>query len=244
MAGECEDTKSRLLTAAGELFAERGFEGATARQICDRAGVNLAAINYHFKSKEQLYIEAVKAAAPVFHEELAELEVKLLETPAEMRRERAAELLKTYIRLLMHHMVGVQVPDWKIKLIMREMLEPTGSCQVFFHQHVQRNFEILMRILNLLLPPSTPQHRRIQTALSIVSQCVHYRMARDIIRKLVPNSDDSTFGPDALATHIIEFVFSALDLAPPFVRQWSGDDCQYQQAMSDDQIAAENEGSR
>ncbi|HPZ83759.1 MAG TPA: TetR family transcriptional regulator, partial [Thermogutta sp.] len=65
MSVEVDDTKSRLLTAAGELFAERGFEGATARQICERAGVNLAAINYHFKSKEQLYIEAVKAAAPV-----------------------------------------------------------------------------------------------------------------------------------------------------------------------------------
>ncbi|MGQ9505724.1 MAG: TetR/AcrR family transcriptional regulator [Thermogutta sp.] len=243
MAGECEDTKSRLLTAAGELFAERGFEGATARQICDRAGVNLAAINYHFKSKEHLYIEAVKAAAPVFHEELAELEVKLLETPTEIRRARAAEFLKTYIRLLMHHMVGVQVPDWKIKLIMREMLEPTSSCQNFFHQHVQRNVEILMRILDLLLPPRTPQHRRMQTALSIIAQCVHYRMARDIVRQLVPNSGDSTFAPDALATHITEFVFSALDLAPPFVRQWEGANPEYQPGESDNQVTATNNQS-
>lgn len=243
MAGDCEDTKSRLLTAAGELFAERGFDGATARQICDRAGVNLAAINYHFKSKEQLYVEAVRAAAPIFHEELAELESELSQTPARITRERAAELLKRYIRLLMRHMVGVEVPDWKVKLIMREMLEPTGSCQEFFRQHVQQSFDILMRIVNLVVPPQTPEHRRFQIALSIVSQCVHYRMARDVIRHLVPNPDDPAFGPDALASHITEFVFSALDLMPPFVRQWCGNDPEYPQEDGESRMAVGTEGN-
>jgi len=244
MTGDCEDTKSRLLTAAGELFAERGFDGATARQICDRAGVNLAAINYHFKSKEQLYVEAVRAAAPIFHEELAELEVELSQSPENMTRERAVELLKRYIRLLMRHMVGVEVPDWKVKLIMREMLEPTGSCQEFFRQHVQRSFEILTRIVSLVVPPRTPEHRRVQIALSIVSQCVHYRMARDVIRHLVPNPDDPAFGPDALASHIIEFVFSALDLMPPFVRQWRSDNPEYQQNDGESRMAAATEGNQ
>jgi len=229
MSVEVDDTKSRLLTAAGELFAERGFEGATARQICERAGVNLAAINYHFKSKEQLYIEAVKAAAPVFHAELAELEVELDQIQEERRRDAAAALLKKYIYLLMHRMVGIHVPDWKVKLIMREMLEPTGGCQEFFRQHVQRGFEILMRIVNLLLPEDTPEHRRIQIGLSIISQCVHYRMARDVIQFLIPRQDDPAFSPDSLAEHIVEFVFSALGLSPPFVRQWERKDCEYRE---------------
>lgn len=242
MPGDAEDTKARLLTAAGELFAERGFDGATARQICDRAGVNLAAINYHFKSKEQLYVEAVRAAAPVFHEELAQLETELTETPEEMKRERAAELLKRYIRLLMHHMVGIHVPEWKVKLIMREMLEPTGSCQEYFRQHVQRSFETLMKIVNPLLPGETPQHRRVQIALSIVSQCVYYRMARDVLSHLIGNPDDPAFGPEALAEHIIEFVFSALELAPPFVRQWRGTDREYEEGDCRTHVAGASDG--
>ena len=50
-------TKARLLEAAGEEFAEKGFELARVRAICERAGANLAAINYHFGDKEQLYVE-------------------------------------------------------------------------------------------------------------------------------------------------------------------------------------------
>jgi AcrR family transcriptional regulator len=58
-----EDPRRRLLEAAGQIFAEKGFEGATVREIKDRAGVNIAAVNYYFQSKERLYIEAVKNAS-------------------------------------------------------------------------------------------------------------------------------------------------------------------------------------
>ena len=47
-------TKERLLAVAGELFAERGFDSVSLRMITDRANVNLASVNYHFGSKEEL----------------------------------------------------------------------------------------------------------------------------------------------------------------------------------------------
>src|SRR3954451_11678639 len=55
-------TKVRLLEAAGGIFAEKGFDCATIRSICERAGANLAAVNYHFGDKEQLYTQAVLEA--------------------------------------------------------------------------------------------------------------------------------------------------------------------------------------
>ena len=51
-------TRTRILDAAEELFMQHGFEGASMRMLTARAGVNLAAINYHFGSKHAL-IEAV-----------------------------------------------------------------------------------------------------------------------------------------------------------------------------------------
>src|SRR6266545_7304469 len=53
-------TRSRLLEAAAEMFAELGFHHATVRQICDRAGTNIASINYHFGDKTGLYTEVVR----------------------------------------------------------------------------------------------------------------------------------------------------------------------------------------
>src|SRR3982750_849200 len=49
------DTKTRILDAAESLFMEHGFEATSLRQLTSAAGVNLAAVNYHFGSKEELF---------------------------------------------------------------------------------------------------------------------------------------------------------------------------------------------
>jgi AcrR family transcriptional regulator len=55
-----DETRRQLLEAAGEVFAEAGFRNATVREICRRAGANIAAINYHFGDKEKLYTEVLR----------------------------------------------------------------------------------------------------------------------------------------------------------------------------------------
>ncbi len=52
-----DDTRTALLAAARELFAEQGYDGASVRAITSRAGANLGAITYHFGSKEELYLD-------------------------------------------------------------------------------------------------------------------------------------------------------------------------------------------
>src|SRR5258708_38634054 len=55
-AETCQDApRQHLLEAAGEVFAEVGFRSATVGEICQRAGANIAAVNYHFGDKETLY---------------------------------------------------------------------------------------------------------------------------------------------------------------------------------------------
>src|SRR6478736_3259068 len=49
------DTKTRILDVAEGLFVEHGFEATSLRQLTAAAGVNLAAVNYHFGSKEELF---------------------------------------------------------------------------------------------------------------------------------------------------------------------------------------------
>src|SRR5205085_319722 len=59
---ESDTTRERILDAAGEIFAERGFDAATIREICKRADANIAAVNYYYRDKECLYLEAVVRA--------------------------------------------------------------------------------------------------------------------------------------------------------------------------------------
>ena len=54
------NTRQSLLEAAGEIFGKKGFWSATHEEICSLANANTAAVNYHFGSKENLYVEAWK----------------------------------------------------------------------------------------------------------------------------------------------------------------------------------------
>ncbi len=60
-----DDARTRILNTAGPIFAHKGYEAATVREICDQAEVNLASVNYYFGGKERLYIETVKRAHPI-----------------------------------------------------------------------------------------------------------------------------------------------------------------------------------
>jgi len=90
------ETKIRILDAAEELFMQHGFEGASMRMLTARAGVNLAAINYHFGSKDAL-IEAVfrRRLDPMNAARVAELE--RLEAEAQGRPLAAERIIRAFI---------------------------------------------------------------------------------------------------------------------------------------------------
>ena len=92
MAQVADDTRQRLLEAAGEIFAEKGFRAATVREICGRAGANLAAVNYHFGDKERLYVAAVK------HSHSSDQDQR---TPSWPRGTPPAEKLRDYIQQML-----------------------------------------------------------------------------------------------------------------------------------------------
>lgn len=87
-------TKERILAAAEALFAQRGFDGASLRQLTAAAGVNLAAVNYHFGSKEKLVEQVFKRRLDALNQHrLAEL-AKVAGKPGT----KLEDVLAAYIR--------------------------------------------------------------------------------------------------------------------------------------------------
>ncbi len=70
------DTRTKILGVAKVLFAKNGFEGTSVRDIASAAGVNVAAINYHFNNKQGLYFEIVRSNFAWMEEKLAEIRGK------------------------------------------------------------------------------------------------------------------------------------------------------------------------
>lgn len=207
-----DQTKQRVLDAAGEVFAEAGFQAATVRDICQAAGVNLASINYHFGDKETLYREAVRSA----HRRLAE-EVPM---PAWSPDTPPAEKLRDFVRTLLVRMLSPAATPWPARLMMREVLQPSGACQELVQEHFRPHFSLLLEILDELVPADFPEHRRHQLAFSVVGQCVYYRVAAEVVPLLVSDRElREHYRPEELSEHITEVVLAAVGQEPPLGRR-------------------------
>lgn len=112
-------TRGVVLEAAGRVFAERGYVKATNREICERAGVNGAAINYYFGGKEALYEEVLVEA----HRQLVSTE----ELNAVMDSNgRPEEKLRAFLELAVR--AALKAPElWGLPVLLREMTSPSSN---------------------------------------------------------------------------------------------------------------------
>lgn len=198
-----ESAKERLLDAAEEVFADKGFAAASVRDICKRAGVNIAAVNYYFRDKERLYVEAVKYA----HRSCTE-GATLTEWPAELP---ALEKLRIFIGTLVHRMVQIPKPA-SMQLMMRELVLPTPACAEVVREYIRPMAAALMQILGDLLPAGTPAEKRWMTGFSIVGQCLFYRHTRAVARELMGATAFDVLTADQIADHVTAFTHRALGL--------------------------------
>lgn len=198
-----ETTPDRIVEAAGEIFADKGFEQATVRDICQQANANLAAINYHFGDKQRLYVEAVKRAHK-WKMDQAELPQWSTDAPAE---QMLSDFIVTFIRRLK---LGDR-DTWQNRLMMREMVRSDGACSELVRDSIRPQFEILTSILRRLVPAETDEERLHLTAFSIVGQCLFYHFADPVVRKLVDNDEYERQSPEKLGEHITRFSLAALE---------------------------------
>jgi AcrR family transcriptional regulator len=143
------ETRTRILDAAEELFMQHGFEGTSMRHLTSRAGVNLAAVNYHFGSKDAL-IEAVfrRRLDPMNAERIAELE--RLESTSTLSPEAIIRaFLRPSLRLIEDAKGGSRN---FIRLLGRTYTEPTKSVRALIGQMYAPAMERYKGALERALP--------------------------------------------------------------------------------------------
>jgi AcrR family transcriptional regulator len=203
-----DDPRERILRSAGREFAERGYNAATVRDICAAAGVNVAAVNYYFGDKRRLYIESVKHA----HEE----RVRQVPQPDWAPGTPAAAKLRDFVGNLLERMLGDGQQPWQVKLMMREVLQPTEACRELVEDYIRPHFGILLGILDELVGGSLPPSELRRIGLSIIGQCFLYRAAGEVVAMLVPPGEiDAFHTPRAIADHVTRFALAAVGVGPP-----------------------------
>ena len=144
---ERPDTKTRILDAAEKLFGEKGFDVTSLRDITTEAGVNLAAVNYHFQSKESL-IEAVilRAADPVNGRRLAMLEAAGPQPSVE-------QIVEAFVGPVLEYDFQPMAP------LMARVLSSPEIMQRVFKQHIETLSRRFADAIALAVPELSPAER-------------------------------------------------------------------------------------
>jgi AcrR family transcriptional regulator len=193
-------TRERLLEAALEVFAERGYEAATIREICARAGANVAAVHYHFGDKRKLY----EAIYGTLFTTLRERRTAFLPPDAP-----AAERLRVYIRALFEEIfccAGDSDRQVQLSTIyLSEMAKPSEVLDRIVAEHLEPDARELYSIVGELLgrPPDDP--RTVDCSASVVGQILYYYHAGPIVTRLHPTRPPVPERLDELVEHVWRF---------------------------------------
>lgn len=197
-------TRRRLLEAAGQEFAERGFRNATVRDISKRAEANVAAVNYHFGDKERLYSAAVHYAHQcATHHDVVGAVAAAKEVPAGKR-------LDAFVRTFLTGILETGRPAWHAKLIAREIAEPTAVLDEIAQQTVRPRLLALAGIIREIVGPDVPQQQVINAARSVVGQILFYHFARPMLERVFSSEKFDASRIDELTDHVVGFSLRGL----------------------------------
>lgn len=203
-----DGTRERLLEAAGEVFAERGFREATVREICRRAAANVASVNYHFGGKERLYADVLQHVDRESNQRHPQVAPEAAALPA-------ADRLRWFVRQFMRRMYDGSRPAWHERIMAREMIEPTPALGELFDRNIRPRAQFLQAIVRELLGDGADEARVHRCAASVVGQCLFYWHCRPMLGRVMPHAGPGVGGVDALADHIADFSLGALRCLAP-----------------------------
>lgn len=190
-----EARKGRILAAAEVVFGKAGFAAGSVREISRRARVNVASINYYFRSKEGLYREVLLAA----HQQVLRLEQPPRLELGGGPREALGLWIDFCLRFVLlkrasHPVLG--------KLMAHEMRQPTAALNELVKRVMEPIFADLKRIVAAVGGKSLPAQEVEMLAHHIIGMCVHYEHSSAVIKRLGFTPPDSEAGIAQLAASI------------------------------------------
>lgn len=208
-ADKQHDTRERLLEAAGEVFAKRGFRAATVREISRLARANVAGVNYYFGDKEMLYSAVLQHT----------FRSAVQKYPPDMGLGENAspeERLHAFVLSFLYRVLDEGRPAWHGRLVAQEIAEPTKALDNVVGNVIRPLHDRLRKIVRELLGSGAPERLVTRCMLSIIGQILIYHYSWPVFARLYPDEFDRK-DIDSLALHVTRFSLNA-------IRSMAGDD--------------------
>jgi AcrR family transcriptional regulator len=186
-----QETRNRILDAAQALFAEKGFDATSVRDITATADCNVAAVNYHFGGKENLYVESFRALLGALRDQrLAVLEALMERDPA--------PTLEAFLETLADGFLTPLEDERRGRLLMlfvsREIFDPRLPKSIFAGEFIEPMMSRAAAALDRVEPAMDPDDAAL-CLMSMVGQLMHALKAQHFFAPHdrpghVPDRDD------------------------------------------------------
>jgi AcrR family transcriptional regulator len=193
--------QQRIIHAAGEVFGRLGYKAATVREICKKAKVNVASVNYYFGGKQGLYQKVV----------LDLMQRTLARYPADAGlgpQASAQEKLLAFVRATLNRLLsteGLGGQKAKGRLLAREFADPSPVIENMVRDFIGPQLSVLKEITTSLLDSPMPEAVVFRCLFSIVGQCFYYAFASPVVTRLSDMDLAASQTIEALAQHITRF---------------------------------------
>lgn len=192
-----KDTKERLLQTATELFAERGIDGVSTRDLVKSSGVNLCSINYYFGTKQNLY-EAVLDSVVEDIKSFAAAKQFPLQTQSLSYEEEFA----AFISNMLDFLISDKISGSKASLLIKEMLQPTDAYNKLYTEVIEPMHRRLTAIVMNLT--GLPEHQAIIQTHCLMGQIVMFKIHKAALLKRLDLKEYTPELAEEIKTQIIK----------------------------------------
>ncbi|MGA3211713.1 MAG: CerR family C-terminal domain-containing protein [Terriglobales bacterium] len=197
-----DPTREKLLEVAGPIFANRGYQATTIREICAGAEANVAAINYHFGDKLGLYTEVLQQSVRA---------AQVLAVHNALDQNISPEdMLRALIRARLRSINGKDLPDWHSRLLAHELAQPTPALRQLVDKVARPIFKRLLVLIGGMIGLPANDDKTRLCAISVVGQVFAYVLPGPLLSEIWPALKMTPEQVECIADHIADFSLSYL----------------------------------
>jgi AcrR family transcriptional regulator len=195
-------TRQKLVDSAGPIFAEKGYYSATVREICKRAGANVAAVNYHFNDKLGLYEEVLIQCKRAAHVDQVRAALDQSGSPE--------DILRAVIRARVQGLRKNAMASWQLRIFAHELTDPTPALSRMIERISRPIYDRLLELTAKIIG-MPPHHTKTRLcAHSVMGQILFYVFAGPLFARFSPEMKLTDEMLEQIANHIADFSLAYL----------------------------------
>lgn len=211
-----EDSRARILANAGKLFAARGYNGVSMRELAKAANVNLGAVNYHFGGKRKLYRETIQQLiddiGPVFGPIIRSLREEAAEAAGD--RSALSSCVANFVRGMFVAVLGNRSMRWQMAFLLREFHQPSPEFAMILEERINPMHDAIGGLLAAALDRDPGDPEVLLRSQALIGQIMSFGACRAVVFARLGWDDYSRERIERIADALIPATLASLGLPP------------------------------